>query len=110
MREVRPSLAIAAVLALACGPGFEPPDAPDFVHGDGLDLTEPDLASASEGELALVFLGFDGARDRVMASLHRGGAWSEPIPVTLRARRALLAAGDGRSARRLLRHLGGVGR
>jgi hypothetical protein len=80
----RPILAIAAALALACEPGEPrvPPDTADFVQGDGLDLTEPDLASASEGELALVFLAFDGSRDRVMASLHREGAWSDPIPVT----------------------------
>jgi Protein of unknown function (DUF3604) len=82
---MRPGTRAALVaLALACGeadrqPG---PDVASFVSVEGLDLTEPDLASASEGELALVFLAFDGAQDRVMASLHRGDAWSEPIPVT----------------------------
>jgi len=77
-------LAVASTLALACGEG-EPvvsPEALSFVHGEGLEFTEPDLAASPGGELALVFLAFDGVRDRVMASLNDGGAWSEPVPVS----------------------------
>lgn len=77
-------LAFASAFALACGEG-EPRVAPDplsFVHGEGLEFTEPDLAASPGGELALVFLAFDGVRDRVMASLHNGVAWSEPVSVS----------------------------
>ena len=80
-REISAAL---IALGLACGAADRPSslDEPRFVRAAGLDLTEPDLAAAPDGELALVFLAFDGARDRVMASLHRSGAWSEPIPVS----------------------------
>jgi hypothetical protein len=51
-------LAVASALALACGEGdLRPPldDAVGYVRGEGLELTEPDLAASLGGELALVF-------------------------------------------------------
>jgi hypothetical protein len=74
---------IAAAMALACGQGERrgPSDAL-FLEGEGLDFTEPVLAAAPDGVLALAFLAFDGARDRVLVSLYREGGWSPPITLT----------------------------
>ena len=76
---LRPLLALVALLAtlVACGEreSQAPPEPPaeSILQAQGSDFSEPDLAASPDGELALVFLAFDGVHDRVMASLHRVG-------------------------------------
>lgn len=48
------------------------------LHDEALDFTEPDLAATPDGDLALVWLAFDGGRDRVMVSFRTGTGWTAP--------------------------------
>ncbi len=83
------------------------------LRDDALDFSEPDLAAAPDGSLALVWLAFDGGRDRVMVSFRSGAAWTAPAVVSEQHARhftprvaadprggfvAVWSAGDGQQA------------